>query len=509
MTRRPLPRPGQNGHMSLHVRDLVDNPALRTTILAGADGAVRTIHWAHACEQENPWEWLGPDELVMMTGRTFPVEPAAQARFVRELDAAGLAGLALAEDMGAPPLTAEAVAEADGLGFPILRTAYEVPWVVIARAVAEATTRTGQLTRITRVYDSYRIATQENVSDDEVLRRLEREISAARLVVIDGSSGRPVIPAHAVLPPALVEHVRSLAGTTHLPGITRVADDGASHLILPLAGSAEVLAATLIEDGLDLVVLQHVSAVVSVLAERNRANLVTRLNAGVSVLSLLLEGRLDGEHANQRLDELSLSPGPWQVLALRGATPLEPAATLRFLGTDRPALVLPGDEHVSVLIRASDCTETVASALELVAGGRVGVSDVVRSVNQLSDAVREARWALEAAHLERNPVSHYGTARPLFLPRTVSEARDVVATVLGELIAYDEDHGTELVRSLRVYFASNRSWQTASRELMVHKQTLVYRMRRIETITHRKLDDLDDITELHLALRSLQLLAQA
>jgi len=495
--------------MSLHVRDLVDNPALRTTLLAGAAGVGRAIHWAHACEQENPWEWLGPDELVMTTGRTFPVEPDAQARFVRQLAAAGLAGLALAEDMGAPPLSAAAVAEADALGFPLLRTAYEVPWVLIARAVAEATSRTGQLTRISRVYDCYRVATLENASDEEVLRRLEGEISAARLVVVDGSSGRPVIPAHADLPPGLAEHVRSLAGAAHLPGITRVADDGASHLILPLAGAAEVLAATLIEDGLDLVVLQHVSAVVSVLAERNRATLVTRLNAGMSVLSLLLEGRLDGEHAHQRLVELSLSPGPWQVLALRGADPLEPAATLRFLGTDRPALVLPGDGHVSVLIRAADCTETVAAALQLVAEGCVGVSDVVRSVNQLGDAVREARWALEAARSERHPVSYYGTERPLFLPRTVSEARDVVTKVLGRLIAYDEAHGTELVRSLQVYFAANRSWQTASRELMVHKQTLVYRMRRIEEITDRELDDLDDITELHLALRSLQLLDQA
>lgn len=494
--------------MPLRIQDLIDNPALRTRLVAGAAGVDRTIHWAHSCEAENPWEWLGPGELVMTNGPNFPADAEGQVRFVRSLDSAGLAGLALAEDMGAPQLTAEAGAEADARGFPILRTAYEVPWVLIARAVADTTTRTGQLTRIMRVYDSYRLASQEQVPDVELLRRLGDEVSA-RLVVLDVLSGRTVLATHHDLSASLPEQVRELAAKGHLPGITRLADADSMHLVLPIASDREVLVATVMGETFDLVVLQHVSAVVSVLAEGNRANVTARLNSGMSLLSMLLEGRLDGEHAKERLGELGLLPGPWQVLALRSAAPLEPVSALRCLSEEHPALVVPEGAELTVLVRASHCEATVESAVALVGGGRVGVSDVVRSITALGDAVREARWALEAAQVEGNQAAYYGQQRPLFLPRTLTEARDVVARVLGELIAYDDEHGTALVGSLRVYFASNRSWQVASRELMVHKQTLVYRMRRVEELTGRQLDNLDDITELHLALRALRFLGGA
>jgi purine catabolism regulator len=492
--------------MSLRVADLLRNPALRTKLLAGAGGAERTIHWAHTCEDVNPWEWLGQGELVMMSGRSFPPDPAGQIRFVRNMASAKLAGLALAQDMGAPAVAAEALAEADALGFPIMETAYEVPWVLIARAVAEATTRTGQLTKIMRVYECYRLASQENVSDMEALRRLEREISA-RLLVVDLPTGRPIIGADHRVPHAVVGRLRGLAAEDHLPGITRVPDGEVTHLIIPLGREREVLVTSVSGDALDLVLLQHVGAILSVLAERSRADVTMRINSGMSFLTLLLQGRLDGEHALERLDELGVTPGPWQVLALRGSAPLDAVSVLRSLSEDRPALVVPGPSHLTVLVRADDCEMVGKSAVALVDGGRVGISDVVRSIAHLPDAVREARWALETAQ-GANRIAHYGIDRPLFLPRTLTEARDVVSRVLGDLMEYDEQHGTHLVASLQTYFDTKRSWQLASRELQVHKQTLVYRMRRIAEITGRDLDDLNDVTELHLALRSLALLAE-
>jgi PucR family transcriptional regulator, purine catabolism regulatory protein len=100
---------------------------------------------------------------------------------------------------------------------------------------------------------------------------------------------------------------------------------------------------------------------------------------------------------------------------------------------------------------------------------------------------------------------HYGENSPLFLPRTLTEAEAVVTRVIGPLLDYDRDHGTELVESLRVFLTCNRSWQRAAKELFVHKQTLVYRIRRIEELTRRKLDSTADVAELWLALQALYL----
>jgi purine catabolism regulator len=72
--------------------------------------------------------------------------------------------------------------------------------------------------------------------------------------------------------------------------------------------------------------------------------------------------------------------------------------------------------------------------------------------------------------------------------------------VLGALLDYDRTHDAELVKSLRVFLSNNRSWKNSAAELHIHKQTLVYRMRRVEELTGRRLDDTGDVAELWFAL---------
>jgi purine catabolism regulator len=91
---------------------------------------------------------------------------------------------------------------------------------------------------------------------------------------------------------------------------------------------------------------------------------------------------------------------------------------------------------------------------------------------------------------------------PLFAPLSPGEAQVTAEEVLGPLIDYDERHNTELVRSLRVFLQCNRSWTRATAELFVHRQTLVYRMSRVEQLTGRRLNETRDVAELWLALRA-------
>ena len=81
----------------------------------------------------------------------------------------------------------------------------------------------------------------------------------------------------------------------------------------------------------------------------------------------------------------------------------------------------------------------------------------------------------------------YGEGTPLFLPRTLGEAEIAVERVLAPILSYDDAHNTELLGSLSVFLEQNRSWQRSAELLHVHKQTLVYRMRRVEELTGRDL----------------------
>jgi purine catabolism regulator len=61
----------------------------------------------------------------------------------------------------------------------------------------------------------------------------------------------------------------------------------------------------------------------------------------------------------------------------------------------------------------------------------------------------------------------------------------------------------ELLHSLRAYLACGRNAKAAARKLQVHRNTLQYRLRRIETLLDRSLDDPDVLFLLELACRIL------
>lgn len=496
--------------MSLTVRDLIANPTLRTRVLAGSDGVERVLTWAHSIEVANPWEWTGNGELLMTTGHNFPADPEGQVHFIQQLDANGISGLALAEKMAAA-LTSQAAAEANRLGFPVLETAYEVPFVLVARAVAESSSRDSQLTKILRIYELYRQSSVQGLPEDAVLDRLGTEVGARlRVVSIDlwdvlvptGEGARDVDP----------ETIAQFPSRRPLPAVTRARSGSIEHLLLPIGdGKRYALLAEVTGVAFDLVVLQHVSTIVSVQAEKRLAEAAAQLHESTRLFTQLITGSLDLESARAHLEALGVTRGPWFTAAIDTADEVDLLRLRqRLLRTGVPTLVCELRKRTMVLFPVSK-VQLVIPILEAAAGdgGRVGISDATQRLSGVADSVHEASWASQAARIDdTTKTAWYGLNRPLFLPGTVTEAKAIVSRVLGVVLDYDREHGTNLLASLEAYFGERRSWQAASRKLSIHRQTLIYRMRRVEELTGRQLDDLDDLTELHLALRTRRLLAR-
>jgi hypothetical protein len=90
----------------------------------------------------------------------------------------------------------------------------------------------------------------------------------------------------------------------------------------------------------------------------------------------------------------------------------------------------------------------------------------------------------------------------LLLATAPAEARRAFrASLLSPLLDYDAGHGTELVRTLRVFLDCSGSWTKAAEAMFVHVNSLRYRMRRVEELTGRDLGSLADQAALLLALR--------
>ncbi|UZJ29324.1 PucR family transcriptional regulator [Streptomyces endophytica] len=121
-----------------------------------------------------------------------------------------------------------------------------------------------------------------------------------------------------------------------------------------------------------------------------------------------------------------------------------------------------------------------------------------------ANAYRQAEQALSVARRRgRVLVEHEDVAAGSVLPLLADDAvRAFADGLLRALRDHDATGRGDLVASLRAWLARHGQWDAAAADLGVHRHTLRYRMRRVEEILGRSLDDADVRMELWLALKA-------
>ena len=189
------------------------------------------------------------------------------------------------------------------------------------------------------------------------------------------------------------------------------------------------------------------------------------------------------------------------LAALAGAYGPAPGTAAAFPGAQGPLSLAFG---VSVLASQPGEEGTPAGGGE--AGHGTGGDAAGWTVAGIGRALAQARQARRVAALLGSGVRVVDAAGlgsvELLLATAPGEARRAFqASLLSPLLDYDADHGTELVRTLRVFLDCSGSWTKAAEAMFVHVNSLRYRMRRVEELTGRDLGSLADQAALLLALR--------
>jgi purine catabolism regulator len=119
-------------------------------------------------------------------------------------------------------------------------------------------------------------------------------------------------------------------------------------------------------------------------------------------------------------------------------------------------------------------------------------------------AYKQAEQALSVARRRgRVLVQHDQLAAGSVLPLLADDAVKAFADgLLRPLYEHDATGRGDLVASLRAWLSRHGQWDAAAADLGVHRHTLRYRMRRVEEILGRSLDDPDVRMELWLALKA-------
>jgi purine catabolism regulator len=230
-----------------------------------------------------------------------------------------------------------------------------------------------------------------------------------------------------------------------------------------------------------------------------------RLDA--DLLGQLLDRRIDPRVAGPLIADAGLDLAVSVLAAARAAHDRADADLHRRLARSHlPHLLLNLDRVLHVVLPEAAADLHLASELAG-PGGAAGSSGRIGTAGRLPDAAQEARWALGVAEAENRVLVRYGEHTALLLPQSVTEAQALVSRILGPLIAHDTGRGTAYVDTLRAVLRHNRSWQLAAAELHIHKQTLGYRIRKIEQLTGRGLTTTEHLAEWWFALRAHDLLS--
>lgn len=499
----------ESSAVPLTVRGLTEIPYLETRLHAGAAGAERIITWAHAIELPRPWEWLEAGDLLMTVGLGLPATPAKQVAYVENLADVGVCGIALGDGFPLPPLAEEMLEAAERREMPILYIGWNTPFAQISRAVAAANygPQLDRLVKAIRVYDLVRSSVATRSRPLELLANLEKEIGS-RVFVCAGDTGRAAFGEENE-PPAEVREAFLAAIDEHEgkpPSFLRLSAGEEMLLVVPVPTQRSAFLLALPNGEIPpFALLQHVATVAALELERMWSEREERRRLGGETLAQLMEGHLVHGTAGA-LKQLELDDRPLLTLAISDGPEHRVGDLHNVLADQRISnMLLARDGVLYVLLADEDgIAERIAALLPQ--ESRAGASESFTDPTSTPVAAQQAKWALGAATSDR-PVAHYGRVTSLFGPRSPDEAQVTVSKVLGPIVTYDEENGTELVHSLRVFLQSNRSWKRATDELFIHKQTLVYRIRRIEELTGRKLNDTSDVAELWLALRAEEMIA--
>ncbi|MBJ6614507.1 PucR family transcriptional regulator [Streptomyces sp. I4(2020)] len=515
---------------------LVHHSALKLTVRAGEDRLDAPVRWAHASELADPVPYMEGGELLLITALKLDAEDReAMRRYVKRLVGAGVVGLGFAVGVHYDDIPEALVEAAREEGLPLLEVPRRTPFLAISKAVSAAIAA-DQYRAVTAGFAAQRELTRHTLTDgpEGLLTALASQVDgwaalydasgavvaaapdwagrrAARLTAeVTRLRERPAPASSVVAGPENEDRVELHSlGTGRRPRAALAVGTASAP------GTAERYA------------VHSAVALLTLTTERSRSLHAAEQRIGAAVLRMLLAGEPD--HARAVAGDLygGLLDAPFRIIvAETGASAaaraqgeangdalgaLAEVAESAAARSGEAVLVVPEGERLVVL--AADGGTVVDACCDHAAAREaarktddelvVGLSAPAGPITA-SAAYKQAEQALSVARRRgRVLVEHEQMAAGSVLPLLADDAVKAFADgLLRALRDHDATGRGDLVASLRAWLSRHGQWDAAAADLGVHRHTLRYRMRRVEEILGRSLDDPDVRMELWLALKA-------
>jgi purine catabolism regulator len=508
----------------------------------------------------------GGELLLVTALKLDAEDPEAMRRYVRRLVAAGVVGLGFAVGVNYEEIPKALVDAAEEEGLPLLEVPRRTPFLAISKAVSAAIAADQYRAVTAGFAAQRELTRQAQTGGPEgLLAALASQVDGWAALYDASGAVVATAPEWAGRRAArLTGDVQRLrdrpAPASSVVGGPENEDRVELHTIgtgrRPRAALAVGTAAAL--GTAERYAVHSAIALLTLTTERSRSLQAAEQRVGTAVLRMLLAGEPD--HARAVAGDLygELLDAPFRMLVAERVPVSASAALARAeAGSAAPAverpsaaalaaadtngdplgaladvvesaaarageavLVVPEGERLVVLAAdggaaAAACGEyaaalesTRAGIREKVPGGEddelvVGLSAPAGPI-AASAAYKQAEQALSVARRRgRVLVEHEQMAAGSVLPLLADDAvRAFADGMLRPLYEHDATGRGDLVASLRAWLSRHGQWDAAAADLGVHRHTLRYRMRRVEEILGRSLDDADARMELWLALKA-------
>jgi len=178
------------------------------------------------------------------------------------------------------------------------------------------------------------------------------------------------------------------------------------------------------------------------------------------------------------------------------------AGQLRGLSTERQGAVV-------LLVPLEDPSEAVRKVCAELAGAlsapvTAGASATIQRPDEVPAALREAQRCLEALESLGRDGEGASAAELGFLGVLLGDRRDVnpfVRHVIGPVLDYDKERGTDLIGTLEAYFNNDRNLARTREALQIHVNTVTQRLERITKLLDDGWQQQDRSLEVQIALR--------
>ncbi len=123
---------------------------------------------------------------------------------------------------------------------------------------------------------------------------------------------------------------------------------------------------------------------------------------------------------------------------------------------------------------------------------RLGISDTIHSLAEIGLCYKRARFSLAAAVFWKRPCTSFddlGLFQVLFCTSDPGLLQTIYKRHLGKLEQHDAAHDSDYMNTLRIFLLSDCNILETAFRMHTHRNTIVYRIKKVKELLHTELDN--------------------